>query len=173
MRKLSEMGMQTIAVHEAELTAYTLERMNRMPEIKIYGSRDPQRLADRLGVITFELSGLPHGKVAAILSFEGGIAVRDGCFCAHPYVLELLGISQGEFEVYKQEAIAHNRTRLPGMVRASFGCYNTIEEVDHFIDMLQRIAAGEYMGEYIVNPSTGSYLPRDFKPQVFEHYFQL
>ena len=173
MRKISEIGMHTIAAHEAELTAYTLDKMNRIPKIKIYGSHDPQRLADRLGVITFEVHGLPHGKVAAILSFEGGIAVRDGCFCAHPYVLELLGISQNEFEVFKHEAIAHNRSRLPGMVRASFGCYNTIDEVDHFIEVLHRIIDGDYIGDYLITPSSGSYTPRNFKPQVFESYFQL
>ena len=84
----------------------------------------------RLGVVSFQVEGLPHGLVATILAIEAAVAVRSGCFCAHPYVVKLFGLNQEQFSVHKQEAIHGNRATLPGMVRASFGCYNQTSDID-------------------------------------------
>jgi cysteine desulfurase/selenocysteine lyase len=173
MAKLSQLGMHSVSQHEAELTHYTLERLAEIDAIHVYGSANPNRLEDRLGVISFQLEGVPHAKVAAILSHEGGIAVRDGCFCAHPYVINLLGISLDEFQVYKNQALNHDRSALPGMVRVSFGAYNTLDEVDRLIEMLERIIAGDYLGDYVIDKPSGSYIPRGFDPQVFNSYFSF
>lgn len=173
MVKLTEIGMDKIYTHEAELTRYTLEKMKSIPDLRIFGSSDPMKVEDRLGVITFELNGITHGKIAAILSFEGGIAVRNGCFCAHPYVLSLLDISEEEFDIFKQQALTRNRSTLPGMVRVSFGCYNTFEEVDRLIEMLNKISAGDYMDDYVVDLPSGSYSPRQFRNEDLDKYFHF
>ena len=173
IRTLSQVGMDAVAAHEAELTGYALRRLQDVPGLRVYGSSDPDALENRLGVISFLMESAPHGKVAAILGFEGGIGVRNGCFCAHPYVLRLLGIEQKQFEGYKARVLDHDRTDIPGLVRVSFGCYNTCEEIDDLVDMLQRIAAGDYRGEYIPDRATGSYYPRSFDPEVLRHYFEL
>ncbi len=173
MVKLTDIGMENIYTHEAELTTYTLEKMKNIKGLRVYGSSDPQRVIDRLGVITFSLDGLAHGLVAAILSFEGGIAVRNGCFCAHPYVLTLLGISQEQFETHKQQALVHNRSTLPGMVRVSFGCYNTFDEIDRLIEMLNKIVGGKYHNDYVIDLPSGSYTPRGFSNENLDNFFDL
>lgn len=95
LKILEAVGMDAIAGHEKELTTYALERIQQVPGLRLFGSCDPARVQDRVGVIPFLMEGIPHGKVAAMLSFEGAIGVRNGCFCAHPYLLNLMGIGQG------------------------------------------------------------------------------
>jgi len=170
---LSHVGMQAIAAHEKTLTRYTLDQLSHLPGIRVYGSSDPERLDDRLGAIAFEVEEIPHGKVAAILSFEGGIGVRNGCFCAHPYVLQLLKVSEEAYQVHRQQVLNHNRSWLPGLVRVSFGCYNTLEEVDRLIEMLARILAGEYQGDYVVDRASGSYFPHNFDPAMLNTCFTI
>src|SRR5690606_22800663 len=173
IRRLSEVGMDVIAEHEKELTSYALRRMNELPGIEIYGSRDPERLEDRLGVITFNVEGMYHGKVASILGFEGGIAVRHGCFCAHPYVLRLLDMEDAEYERYRQQVLRGERSQLPGMVRVSFGCYNTTEEIDYLIEMLQQVVSGAYAGEYVYHADINMYVPQGFDLGLVGEMFTL
>jgi hypothetical protein len=54
----------------------------------------------------------------------------------------------------------------------SFGCYNTIEEVDHAANLLSRIAAGETDGDYEQDELSGEYWPRGYNPE-YERYFVL
>jgi cysteine desulfurase / selenocysteine lyase len=164
LHRLMDAGMESIAAHEADLTRYALRCLNVLPGIRIYGTADPDRVADRLGVITFDVAGMQHGKVAAILGYEGGIGVRDGCFCAHPYVLRLLKISPEEFELFRGRVLHKDRTDLPGMLRMSFGCYNNATDVDRLVEMLTRVIAGDYRGDYVSDPHSGSYAPRGFDP---------
>ena len=173
MRQLCRIGMETIAEHERELTAYTLRRLKELPEVIVYGAADPQQLDDRLGVISFNVRGMHHGKVAAILGFEGGIAVRHGCFCAHPYVVHLLGLDEEERGAFRASVVEGDRRDMPGLVRVSFGCYNTREDVDHLLAMLRRICAGDYQGDYVVDPGTGTFLPKGFDMRLIADAFQL
>ncbi|HPL28208.1 MAG TPA: aminotransferase class V-fold PLP-dependent enzyme, partial [Anaerolineae bacterium] len=160
LRVLSRVGMDAVAAHEAELTRYALHRLQALPEVHIAGSADAERTHDRLGVISFSVEGVPHALVAAVLGFEGGISVRSGCFCAHPYVVRLLGIGDAEFQAHQRRALQHDRSTLPGLVRASLGCYNTSDDVDHLVDMLARIIARDYRGDYVIDRTSGMYLPR-------------
>ncbi len=172
LKFLSEVGMDQIAQHEAELTRYALTRLNALDGITIYGSKDPALAETRVGVIPFNVRGLTHGKVAAILGFEGGIGVRNGCFCAHPYMLKLLNVTDATYKSYHDQVIQHNRVDLPGMVRMSFGCYNNSADVDRLIEMLQRILAGDYQGEYEAHLGSGTYYPRGFNPESLrDQYF--
>ena len=173
MRALTEMGMETLAAHEAELTRHALEGLNRIPGIRIYGSADPQRVADRLGVISFDFAGMPHAKLAAILGFEGGIGVRNGCFCAHPYILRLLDISDAQFETHKHLVLRGDRSQIPGLVRASFGCYNTLEEIDRLVETVARAATGDYQGDYVIDRPSGNYYPLGLDPAFTDPYFSL
>jgi selenocysteine lyase/cysteine desulfurase len=74
---------------------------------------------DRLPVAAFVIDGMPHEEVAARLSREYGIGVRSGCFCAHPYVGRLLGLTTSEVERFHDDARANLHDRLPGAVRVS------------------------------------------------------
>ncbi len=169
---LEEIGMDALARHEAELTAHALRRLQEIDGLEIYGQTDPERANGRVGVIPFNLQGVDHYKVAAVLSFEGGIGVRNGCFCAHPYILRLLKVPGEEALRHQQDIVDGTRVGLPGLVRISFGCYNTLEEIDHTVDVIARIAAGDIQGEYDQDPMTGAYWPRGYEPD-YEHYFGL
>lgn len=59
-----------------------------------------------------------------------------------------------------------------GLVRASFGLYNTLAEVDTFVNALAHIARGEYMGQYHQDPASGDFMPENWTPD-FADYFAL
>jgi selenocysteine lyase/cysteine desulfurase len=168
---LQEIGMDVLARHEAELTTHALRRLQEIDGVDIYGMTEPDRASERVGVIPFHVRGASHYLVAAALSFEGGIAVRNGCFCAHPYILRLLKVGDEDALRHQQDIIDGSRVGLPGLVRMSFGCYNTIEEVDHAVDMLARIAAGELEGEYEQDPVSGEYWPTGYEPDYNRYFF--
>lgn len=168
----NRVGWDAIIAHEAELTAYALERMTRIPKVQVYGDLDPKTASDRLGVISFSVEGVPHSLVAAILNYEHGIGVRSGCFCAHVYVKCLLHVSDDDAREMEREILARDRSRLPGTVRASFGLYNTLAEVDRLVEALEAIAAGRFSDAYVLDAEKGEYTPKGFAPD-FARYFSL
>jgi len=165
---MERVGMEAIEAHEANLTKRLLEGMRDIPQVGIFGKIDPEDLENRLGVVTFTVGGMHHAKVAAILSYEGGISVRNGCFCAHPLIKHMLNVTP-EQEAAFEEAIRHgDRSDVPGATRVSIGIHNTEEEVDRFLDLLRIIADGKYRGEYAQDLNTGEFFPKgyrfDFEP---------
>ena len=172
VKALQSIGMAAIADHEAELTAYTLGRLKSIGSVRIYGDLDPTSTSSRLGVVPFNVDGISHFKVAAILGAEFGIGVRNGCFCAHPYLLHLIGLSREESEAVRRDILADDRREMPGLVRVSFGMYNTAEEVDVLIDAVGRIARGAYYGRYEQDARSGEYRAVGWNPDL-NHYFRL
>jgi hypothetical protein len=59
---------------------------------------------------------------------------------------------------------------MPGMVRASFGCYNDLSDVDRLVEMLGRIAAGDYQGTYRLERSTGEYRPVGYEEPLADYF---
>jgi cysteine desulfurase / selenocysteine lyase len=169
---LQEIGMGALARHEATLTAHALRRLRAIDGVELYGLTDPDRAEERVGVIPLTVRGVDHYKVAAVLGFEGGIGVRNGCFCAHPYILRLLKVPEREALHHQQEIQDGVRSTLPGLVRISFGCYNTVAEIDHLAEVLARIAAGDCQAEYEQDARSGAYWPRGHAPN-YEDYFVL
>jgi cysteine desulfurase / selenocysteine lyase len=106
-------------------------------------------------VVPLNPEGISHYLLAATLGEEGGIGLRNGCFCAHPYMLALLGVDREQAGAYQQEIRDGTRV-LPGLVRASFGCYNTTAEIDWFAEMLCRIARGQYQSKHVRDPISGA-----------------
>ncbi len=140
---LTAIGMKNIEKHEKTLTKYALDKLRKIPDIEIYC--DESSLEDRIGVITFNIKDIYHEVLAKILSYEAGIAARNGCFCAHPYIQKLLHMTNEEI-IQKIET----GVRKPGMVRISFGLYNSIEEIDKLVYFLNKIASNKkyYIDKY-------------------------
>jgi len=109
---LKNIGMENVFEHEKELTNYCIERMKEIEEVEIYGSS-----LKRVGVIPFNVKGADPHDIAGMLDSEG-ICVRSGRHCTHP-LLDFLGIESS--------------------VRISFYIYNTVEEIDRFMEALKRI----------------------------------
>lgn len=169
---LTSIGMDAIAAHETQLTSYALKKLNGINGVTVLGDSDPAAAATRLGVIPFKVKGMPNAKVAAILSTEHGIGVRSGCFCAHPYVTYLLNVPEAEVERFRTEVIAGDRSHMPGVVRASFGMYNTEAEVDRFAYALRDISQGNYQGTYRQQKSSGDYYAVGWEPDL-NRFFKL
>lgn len=172
LRQLEQIGMEVVSAHEAELTAYALERLARLPGVLVYGDRDPARARDRLGVIPFQMDGMSHFLVAAILGHEYGIGVRSGCFCAHPYILHLLGLTPGQAALVRKRMLAGDKTEMPGLIRISFGLYNTPQDVDALIEALEQIQRGDYRGKYVQDKGTGEYRLVGWDPD-FSRFFSI
>jgi cysteine desulfurase / selenocysteine lyase len=123
---LLRIGMDVVARAERLLTERLVERLVHLEGIEIYGSTDLDRVP-RAGVVSFNVTGAHHELVAAYLDDYANVAVRDGCFCAQPYVKRLLG----------DEAAEASRADKPGMVRASLGPYSTEADVTTLVDALR------------------------------------
>ena len=171
-RVLMDVGMDRVAAHEQALLAYATERLLTVPGVTIYGETDPARLHEKVGVIPFNMAGVSHFLLAAILGYEGGIGVRSGCFCAHPYVVHLLNLDSETASSWRTQLLDGDKSNMPGMMRMSFGCYSNREDVDRLVAMLERIARGEYTGDYLLDRQTGEYQPAGFEEPV-DSYFSL
>ncbi len=156
-------GFSRVASHEKELTKYALKRLSGYDEIKLYGPDKWIPGNDRVGAISFNIDGIYHAMAAAILSYEGAIAVRNGCFCAHPYIQRLLKITDREATASRDLIRRGIRSRVPGMIRISFGIYNTRQEIDRFFEIIDLMIGRKYKGKYIVDERTGEACPEDFR----------
>jgi selenocysteine lyase/cysteine desulfurase len=135
---LSAIGMDVVAEREHQLTRALLDRLGRIPRVKVYGSVDLDEVP-RAGVVAFNVEGLSHGLVAAYLNDFHDVCVRDGCFCAHPYVKALMGIDAQTEESYRREMLCGDRRNIPGMVRASLGIYSTLDDIEILGEALERL----------------------------------
>ncbi|MBE9523531.1 MAG: aminotransferase class V-fold PLP-dependent enzyme [Chloroflexi bacterium] len=172
IQQLEVFGMDAVAAHEAVLTEHILTRLSQVPDIEIYGDVDPKNAVNRLGVVPINLIGKSHFLVASILGHEFGIGVRNGCFCAHPYLLHILGLPPEDAEEIRDQMQVGNRADMPGLIRISFGLYNTIEEIDMLLSALQTIVNNDYRGKYVQDISSGEFHPQGWTPN-FEKYFSL
>lgn len=133
VRTLNSIGMANLEAYENSLVEYALAKISTIPGIKLYCDTD---IRDRVGIIPFNIDGLSHQIVALALSAESGIAVRNGCFCAQPYVQKLMKIPRNEIRKrIKNPSLSH-----PGMVRLSFGLYNNYDEIDVLVQKLCEIS---------------------------------
>jgi cysteine desulfurase/selenocysteine lyase len=171
VQMLRQIGLSSIASHEAALTDYALYRLKQVRGLKLFGEGEPYRMTSRSGVIPFTINDLPVNLVAAILGFEWGIGVRSGCFCAQPYVASLLGIDRAGQNLSRYNLLHHRRDLMPGLVRISFGLYNTQDDVDRLIEGLEAITNGEY-GSYGVDKRTGIYSPRG-SAESYQSFFKI
>ncbi|MDB5057546.1 MAG: csd 1, partial [Chloroflexi bacterium] len=110
-------------------------------------------------VLTFNLEGYDHGKLATILSAEYGISVRSGSFCAHPLVQHLLRLDDGEANIGCDPVPNDTQDRPLGAVRLSIGLGSTRDDVDYVADALLEIAENGPRWQYGQSPDTGEYRP--------------
>jgi selenocysteine lyase/cysteine desulfurase len=162
---LTKEGMDGIEAHEASLTRYAIEQMRSTAGVTLYGSSQTTD-GDRVGVIPFNLRSIHHALAAAILADEAGIGVRSGCFCAQAYVGRLLGLTPQDHAAVRDRHLRGDRSRKPGMVRASLGVYNSVEDVDALVGMVRRIVANDYRGDYSQDPETGDFRPAGMGPST-------
>jgi cysteine desulfurase/selenocysteine lyase len=106
------LGMDAVRAHEQELTAYALERLSAMAGVTVFGPGDA---ADRGALVSFAVEGIHPHDLAELCNREA-VAIRAGHHCAQPLM---------------------RRLGVPATARASFGVYNTPDEVDRLIAALE------------------------------------
>lgn len=134
IKQLTSIGMSTLHEYENRLICLAIEGLSKIPGITLYCVHDQSD--ERVSLISFTLDGLQHELLAQALAQEAGIAVRNGLFCAHPYVESLLKLSKSDLEYFQ----AHEDVEIPGLVRISLGMYNTPQEVELFLSTMRHIA---------------------------------
>ena len=166
VQELDSIGMDRIAAHEAQLTAYATHLLRGVPRLTVHGP--PISDADvKVGVIPFTIDGIDHGLVAAVLGYEHGIGVRSGCFCAQPYIIHLLRVTKDHERRWMARAREGDISGTPGMVRFSLGCYNDARDIDRAVEALHRLVAGQVSGTYRAL-GDGTYAPQDYtEPSLF------
>jgi selenocysteine lyase/cysteine desulfurase len=138
---LQRVGMDVIAEEEHRLMTYALEKLAAVPGITLYGGADVVGWT-RTGAITFNLEGCDHAFTAAVLNDYYNIAVRNECFCAHPYVREMVMMSlEAAADLLSNAELERLADDRRGLVRASFGIYNTDADVDALAAALHGISA--------------------------------
>ena len=154
---LAAAGMDRIAAEEADLLAYARERLGGVPGFLHYRVWDADH--PRVGLLTFNLRGVPYDLLAAVLSAEYGIGIRHGCFCAHPLMARLLRVEEAEMHRLMDGARAGHHERLPGAARMSMGLASTRADIDALADALREIADRGPAWTYAVNGRTDEYEP--------------
>jgi len=109
---LNGIGLDAIAAHEHDLLEYATERLSGMNSINIVGTAE-----HKAAILSFNIRDIHPHDVGTILDYDG-IAVRTGHHCAQPVM---------------------DRFDVAATVRASFGLYNTREEVDALVDGINRV----------------------------------
>ncbi len=136
LKLLKDVGMESIRAKEVELINYLWKALSEIDAITLYGPT-PSDLA-RTGSIAFNIKGLDHGLTAAALNDYYNIQVRNGCFCAHPYVREMLKRELWEADIDPDAPNAEAEVaRKRGMARASLGIYTTRAELDALLAALR------------------------------------
>lgn len=163
---LGGIGWERIRSHEHELRQQLVCGLSAIDGVRLLGPAAGQAEGgatdgpESLPVVAFTLEGMHHALVAARLSAEFGIAVRHGCFCAHPYVIRLLGLSDDQVDAYRREVLAGDHRSVPGAVRASAGLGTSGEDVDALLAAVRSLAAGLTASvPYRQDPATGDYAP--------------
>ncbi|MBL8258765.1 MAG: aminotransferase class V-fold PLP-dependent enzyme [Candidatus Competibacteraceae bacterium] len=172
---LERAGLERLHAAEQIRLRALIAELAAMPGVRLYGDLDFER-APRLGVVAFNLDGLEHGLVAAALNDYHNVAVRNGCFCAHPYVRELLKPELWALEIdpdARDAAALLDRWR--GMVRASFGWYTGDDDIaallagirdllarpEHYRALYRPDAGGRFVHRRFEAPAE-----RDFDPEA-------
>jgi selenocysteine lyase/cysteine desulfurase len=158
--ELGSIGWDAIIDHDTRLYQRLHTGLAAIPGVSVLGPETGG--GTTLPLVTFAVSGVPHALVAARLSAEHGIGVRHGCFCAHPYLMRLLGLGTDEIARH-WDAVRHgDRRNLPGAVRASGGLSTSINDVDRLVSAVADIASGQPAPvAYHQDPHTGDFHPED------------
>jgi selenocysteine lyase/cysteine desulfurase len=143
LEALMQVGLDAVQAHEQALLARLMAALRARAGVRVYGDTDLAR-APRVGTIAFNLEGLDHALVAAVLNDYFGVAVRNACFCAHPYVREMLKPelweADEEVDVEDERGLAALELRK-GMVRASLGLYTVPEDIDALLAGIDALLA--------------------------------
>ena len=130
---LARIGMHNIQNKEQQLITLAWNKLSAISDVKLYGPA-PDTMS-RTGTIAFNIKDFDHGLTAAVLNDYYNIQLRNGCFCAHPYVREILKYELWALNIDPNAPNAEAEVeRKRGMARASLGIYTTTADIEALVD---------------------------------------
>ncbi len=129
-------GPERILEHERALARRALDRLSRHPKVRLLGPTKP----DRLAILSFNVEGLHHDLVSALLDHLFGIQNRAGCSCAGPYGHRLLGIDRATSERFRRLIARGIEGIKPGWVRLTLPFYASDDDVDFYLSAVEFVA---------------------------------
>lgn len=156
LNQLSDYGMERVRDHDAELGDYARHRLAAVDGVKTYQLWSDA--APRTGIALFTVEGYHHSLVAAALSAEYGIGVRHGCFCAHPLVARLLGLTDREIDEVTASMRDGGHRPVPGAVRASAGVGSSKADIDRLVSALTELVQHGPRASYAYDETTAEYV---------------
>jgi selenocysteine lyase/cysteine desulfurase len=155
-------GWLTLLRHEETLVRALDAELATVPGLRRLGPASGARTP----VGAFVMDGVPHALLSARLANEFAVGTRSGCFCAHPYMGRLLGLTDADVQQFHDDVRAGLRHRLPGATRASAGRGTTLADISLLGQALREIAATpERAVEYAID-GHGDYAPRSRPARV-------
>ncbi len=161
---LLRIGMDKIREKEIPLINLAWEKLSAIGVVNLYGPAPD--VLPRTGTITFNIQGFDHGLTAAALNDYHNIQVRNGCFCAHPYVREMLKPELWALDIDPDAPNSEaDVERKRGMARASLGIYTTEADILALIEAVKDLVARkeEILSLYEPEGSNG-YRHREYAP---------
>jgi selenocysteine lyase/cysteine desulfurase len=167
-----KVGFAAVAEHEQDLLTAAQQRFRQIGGLNVLGELDysAQR---KCAILSFSLQGLSHCLLAARLSHEFGIGVRHGHLCQFAYLARLLGLSPVEVAEIRGQVLAGKREAMYGVVRASFGISNRVEDVLRIGDALDEIAATPDRRQFYTCNSAGEWAPKGLAPIDTAKFFRV
>jgi selenocysteine lyase/cysteine desulfurase len=160
--ELERIGFAAIEAHEAARATRLRRGLAAIDGVRLLG---PPLDVATTAVATFVVEGQHHALVAARLSAEWGIGVRHGCFCAHPYLLRLLGLGPEAIAAAREEVRRGDRRDFPGAVRASCGLGTADDDVTALLEAVAALAGGAPAPvAYRQDRATGDFWPEGDHP---------
>jgi selenocysteine lyase/cysteine desulfurase len=158
MDALQQIGWDAITAHETALARQLHDGLRAVDRVSVLGPGPESD--DTLAVAAFNVADMHHALVAARLSAEYGIGVRHGCFCAHPYLMRLLGVDAAGVAEAREAVLRGDRSTIPGAVRASCGLGTSSEDVNELLHAVRALAAGHPEPvPYVQDALTGDFWP--------------
>lgn len=129
-------GPARILEHEVDIATRAAARLARHPRIRLLGPIEIPRLA----ILSFNIVGLHHDLVSALLDHLFGIQNRAGCSCAGPYGHRLLGIDRHSSERFRAQIHRGKLGIKPGWVRVSLPYYASEEDLEFVLGAIEFVA---------------------------------
>lgn len=156
MKVMQRIGWNKIISHEKKLTKALVEEINATAKVRTYVA--PEKYEEnRTGALAFNVNGLHHALVSACLDKEYNIETRSGTICSHRLVRRWLEVSEREQARIESEISKGNLLASYGIVRASIGIHNTVEDIEKLNTAVQSISAKGPQLHYSPMPSEETY----------------
>lgn len=166
-----KMGVENIEAREKELVDSAFQGLRKVPGIKILADN----VEDRLGAISFYHENIHYNLIVKLLSDRFGIQVRGGCACAGTYGHYLLNVSYQDSKKITELINHGDLSHKPGWVRWSLHPTNTNDEVQYFINALDKIVknAQEWEKEYTYDKKANEFFHKAHRPFNIESWFKM